>query len=48
MGPDYRVLVDRARKVAHTHYKRIYLEEPPTKIMVQELAKIMQESTQSG
>lgn len=48
MGPDFRVLVDRARKLAHTNYKRIYNEYPPVKIMVQELAKVMQESTQSG
>lgn len=48
MGPDFRVLVDRARKLAHTNYKRIYNEYPPVKIMVQELAKVMQELTQSG
>lgn len=48
MGPDFRVLVDKARKLAHTKYKRIYNEYPPVKIMVQELAKVMQESTQSG
>ncbi|KAK7676547.1 putative proteasome subunit alpha type-2, partial [Cerrena zonata] len=48
MGPDFRVLVDKARKIAHTNYKRIYNEYPPVKIMVQELAMIMQESTQSG
>ena len=48
MGPDFRVLVDRARKLAHTNYKRIYNEYPPVKIMVQEIAKVMQESTQSG
>ncbi|CAN3353235.1 proteasome subunit alpha type-2 [Diutina catenulata] len=48
MGPDYRVLVDRARKLAHTNYLRIYNEYPPVRIMVQEIAKVMQESTQSG
>lgn len=48
MGPDFRVLVDRARKLAHTNYKRIYNEYPPVRIMVQELAKVMQASTQSG
>ncbi|CCE81536.1 Piso0_002195 [Millerozyma farinosa CBS 7064] len=48
MGPDFRVLVDKARKLAHTNYKRIYNEYPPVKIMVQEIAKVMQESTQSG
>ncbi|KAJ9649392.1 Proteasome subunit alpha type-2 [Coniosporium tulheliwenetii] len=29
MGPDYRILVDKARKVSHTGYKRIYNEYPP-------------------
>ncbi|CAI4694558.1 BAF_collapsed_G0043760.mRNA.1.CDS.1 [Saccharomyces cerevisiae] len=48
MGPDYRVLVDKSRKVAHTSYKRIYGEYPPTKLLVSEVAKIMQEATQSG
>jgi 20S proteasome subunit alpha 2 len=48
MGPDYRVLVDRARKVSHTHYKRIYNEYPPTRILVQDVARVVQEATQSG
>jgi len=48
MGPDYRVLVDKARKVSHTGYKRIYNEYPPTRILVQDVARIMQEATQSG
>ena len=48
MGPDYRVLVDRARKVTHTNYKRIYNEYPPTRILVQDVAKVMQEATQQG
>ncbi|CCK72101.1 proteasome core particle subunit alpha 2 KNAG_0J00180 [Huiozyma naganishii CBS 8797] len=48
MGPDYRVLVDKSRKVAHTHYKRIYNEYPPTKLLVSEIAEVMQEATQSG
>ncbi|KAH3674653.1 hypothetical protein WICMUC_003199 [Wickerhamomyces mucosus] len=48
MGPDFRVLVDKSRKISHTNYKRIYNEYPPTKILVSEVAKIMQESTQSG
>ena len=30
MGPDFRVLVDKSRKVAHTNYKRVYGEYPPT------------------
>lgn len=48
MGPDFRVLVDKARKLAHTNYKRIYNEYPPVKILVQEIAKVMQELTQLG
>ena len=48
MGPDYRVLVDKARKTSHTGYKRIYNEYPPTRILVQDVARIMQEATQSG
>jgi len=48
MGPDYRVLVDKARKVSHSGYKRIYNEYPPTRILVQDVAKVMQEATQSG
>lgn len=48
MGPDYRVLLGKARKSSHTAYKRIYNEYPPTRIMVQEVAKAMQEATQSG
>jgi 20S proteasome subunit alpha 2 len=48
MGPDYRILVDKARKVSHTGYKRIYNEYPPTRILVQDVARTMQEATQSG
>ncbi|KAH3661781.1 hypothetical protein OGAPHI_005959 [Ogataea philodendri] len=48
MGPDFRVLTDKSRKVAHTNYKRIYNENPPTKILVSEVAKIMQDATQSA
>ena len=48
MGPDYRVLLQQARKASHTQYKRIYNEYPPTRIMVQEVAKTMQQATQSG
>ena len=48
MGPDYRVLVDKARKVSHTNYKRIYNEYPPTRILVQDVARVMQEATQSA
>ncbi|EEH42370.2 proteasome core particle subunit alpha 2 [Paracoccidioides brasiliensis Pb18] len=48
MGPDYRVLVDKARKISHTAYKRIYNEYPPTRILVQDVARVVQEATQSG
>jgi len=48
MGPDYRVLVDKARKASHTNYKRIYNEYPPTRILVQDVARVVQEATQSG
>ncbi|KAK1826304.1 putative proteasome subunit alpha type-2 [Podospora conica] len=48
MSPDYRVLVDKARKVSHTDYKRIYNEYPPTRILVQDVASVMQDATQSG
>ncbi|EMR08905.1 hypothetical protein PNEG_02687 [Pneumocystis murina B123] len=48
IGPDFRVLVDKARKLAHSAYKLIYREYPPTRILVQDLAKVMQDATQSG
>ena len=47
MGPDARVLLDKARKSAQA-YKRIYMQEPPVIILVKEVAAIMQEYTQSG
>ncbi|KAJ3369662.1 Proteasome subunit alpha type-2 [Kappamyces sp. JEL0680] len=47
MGPDARVLVDKARKSAQ-EYKRVYMEEPPVVILVKEVAGIMQEYTQRG
>lgn len=47
MGPDFRVLLDKARKSAQ-EYKKVYMEEPPTMILVQEVAQVMQEFTQSG
>lgn len=40
--------MDRARKVSHTNYKRIYNEYPPTRILVQDVARVMQEATQSA
>lgn len=48
MGPDYRVLLGQARRLSHTSYKRIYNEYPPTRILVQDIARTMQEATQSG
>jgi len=47
MGPDFRVLVTRARKSAQAYWK-IYNEYPPTKVLVEEVASVMQEATQSG
>ena len=47
MGPDFRVLVNKSRKAAQA-YKRVYMEEPPTAILVKEIASVMQEFTQSG
>jgi len=47
MGPDYRLLVRRARKLAQQYYLR-YQEPIPTSQLVQRVAYIMQEYTQSG
>ncbi|CAG8598885.1 18556_t:CDS:2 [Dentiscutata erythropus] len=47
MGPDFRVLLAKARKSAQK-YKRVYNEYPPTGILVKEVASVMQEFTQSG
>ncbi|KAH9824840.1 nucleophile aminohydrolase [Melampsora americana] len=47
MGPDYRILVTRARKIAQSYWK-IYGEYPPTRLLTQEIATVMQEATQSG
>ncbi|POW22182.1 hypothetical protein PSHT_01498 [Puccinia striiformis] len=47
MGPDYRVLVTRARKIAQAYWK-VYGEYPPTRLLTQEIATVMQEATQSG
>ncbi|KAG9292688.1 hypothetical protein G9A89_008275 [Geosiphon pyriformis] len=47
MGPDFRVLVAKARKAAQK-YKQVYDEYPPTGILVKEVASVMQEFTQSG
>jgi len=47
MGPDSRVLVNKARKQAQK-YRAVYNEYPPTKMLVREIATVMQEYTQSG
>ena len=47
MGPDFRVLVTRARKSAQAYWK-VYGEYPPTKVLTQEIANIMQQATHSG
>ncbi|KAJ9594341.1 hypothetical protein L9F63_014217, partial [Diploptera punctata] len=47
MGPDYRLLVKRARKMAQQYYL-IYQEPIPTAQLVQRVAMVMQEYTQSG
>lgn len=47
MGPDSRVLISKARKAAQV-YRRTFKEDPPVSILVQEIAKVMQEYTQSG
>ncbi|KAK9366175.1 hypothetical protein V1509DRAFT_630756 [Lipomyces kononenkoae] len=48
MGPDFRVLVGKARKSSHTNYKRIFEQYPPARIVVQDVAPTMREATQSG
>ncbi|OXB72127.1 UNVERIFIED_CONTAM: hypothetical protein H355_009351 [Colinus virginianus] len=47
MGPDYRVLVHRARKLAQQYFL-VYHEPIPTAQLVQRIASVMQEYTQSG
>lgn len=47
MGPDYRLLVKRARKMAQQYYL-VYQQEIPTAQLVQKVAMLMQEYTQSG
>lgn len=47
MGPDFRVLVAKARKSAQAYWK-VYGEYPPTRVLTQELANVMQQATQSG
>ncbi|OTF77765.1 proteasome subunit alpha type-2-like protein [Euroglyphus maynei] len=47
MGPDYRLLVRKARKIAQEYFL-VYSEPIPTTQLVQRVAHIMQEYTQSG
>uniref|UniRef100_A0A7S3VR73 Proteasome subunit alpha type n=1 Tax=Dunaliella tertiolecta TaxID=3047 RepID=A0A7S3VR73_DUNTE len=47
MGPDYRVLVRKARKTAQA-YHSLYRENIPVAQLVRETATVMQEFTQSG
>lgn len=47
MGPDFRVLVTKARKIAQSYWK-VYGEYPPTKVLVADIAGVMQKATQSG
>lgn len=47
MGPDYRVLLARARKIAQVYYRR-YQDNIPTAMLVHQVASVMQEYTQSG
>mmetsp|Transcript_6836 Transcript_6836/g.9566 ORF Transcript_6836/g.9566 Transcript_6836/m.9566 type:complete len:238 (-) Transcript_6836:628-1341(-) len=47
IGPDYRVLVKKARKSAQQYFLT-YNEAKPVRGLVQDLAAVMQEYTQSG
>lgn len=47
MGPDARLLLLRARKLAQA-YRRTLGEDPPVAMLVRDLANVMQEFTQSG
>lgn len=47
MGPDFRILLNKARKAAQ-EYKQTYNEYPQTGILVKKVASVMQEFTQSG
>eukprot|EP00051_Salpingoeca_urceolata_P013957 m.176835 g.176835 ORF g.176835 m.176835 type:complete len:339 (-) comp17953_c2_seq1:188-1204(-) len=47
MGPDSRILTEKGRKLAQKYY-RVYHEDIPTRMLVQELAGVMQEYTQRG
>lgn len=47
MGPDYRLLLRQARKMAQQYWVT-YQEHIPTAQLVQRVAMLMQEYTQSG
>ena len=47
VGPDYRVLVKKARKQAQAYFLQ-YRALKPVKALVQDTASVMQEYTQSG
>ncbi|XP_038118996.1 proteasome subunit alpha type-2-like [Culex quinquefasciatus] len=47
MGPDYRLLVKQAHKIAQNYFLT-YREPIPTSQLVQKIATVMQEYTQSG
>eukprot|EP01137_Pigoraptor_chileana_P027687 Opistho-2@10565 len=47
MGPDSRVLVRKARRLAQQYF-RVYGEDMPVSQLVREIATVMQEFTQSG
>eukprot|EP00126_Sphaerothecum_destruens_P015228 Sdes_comp9160_c0_seq1m630 len=47
MGPDSRVLTNKARKSAQSYYQ-VYQEVIPVSQLVREIASVMQEFTQSG
>jgi 20S proteasome subunit alpha 2 len=47
MGPDYRLLIRQARKMAQNYFL-VYREPIPTAQLVQRVAALMQEYTQSG
>mmetsp|Transcript_5211 Transcript_5211/g.11380 ORF Transcript_5211/g.11380 Transcript_5211/m.11380 type:complete len:236 (+) Transcript_5211:151-858(+) len=47
MGPDFRVLVRKARKTAQAYFQ-LYKEQIPVAQLVRETAAVMQEFTQSG
>lgn len=47
VGPDYRVLVRKARKSSQAYYRQ-YEEDQPVSQLVKQTASVMQEFTQSG